>query len=410
MNHKVLYITYDGLLDQLGQSQILPYLYKLARKNHHLHIVSFEKSIYTEAEIESLKSNLENKNINWDFLRFTSSSKLHGKIWDLIKFFLKVLRLAIKDDFKFIHARGHVPAIIAFFGNFFSSIDYIFDFRGLWADERIDKGSWDTSKYSHYLQYRAMKFLERKILEKAEHVVVLSEKVTSEIISISNNENKNITVIPCCADYEHFNFNESTNKNEIKKNLGISLDSIVIGYIGSVGKMYRVDKLFEFFEICNIEHQNVEFLFITNDLKELSVIKDKCLSKLNISKLKSVSSHRNDVPRYLSIVDIGLSFIEPSYARQAASPTKLAEYFAMGIPVISSIGVGDTEKIIKLIKGGDIINHDNKDELLEAARNINKYKQFDSLSIRNESKKFFDLNHGVERYHMIYKKMFSKYL
>ena len=287
MNHKVLYITYDGLLDQLGQSQILPYLYKLAGKNHHLHIVSFEKSIYTKAEIESLKSNLENKNINWDFLRFTSSSKLHGKIWDLIKFFLKVLRLSIKDDFKFIHARGHVPAIIAFFGNFFSSIDYIFDFRGLWADERIDKGSWDTTKYSHYLQYRAMKFLERKILEKAEHVVVLSERVTSEIISISNNENKSITVIPCCADYEHFNFNESTDKN-------------------------RVDKLFEFFEICNFEHQNVEFLFITNDLKELSILKDKCLSKFNISKLKSISSHRNDVPRYLSIVDIGLSCIEPS--------------------------------------------------------------------------------------------------
>ena len=82
----------------------------------------------------------------------------------------------------------------------------------------------------------------------------------------------------------------------------------------------------------------------------------------------------------------------------------------MGIPVISSSGVGDTEKIIKLINGGDIINHDNKDELLEAAKNIDKYKQIDSLSIRNESKKFFDLNQGVEKYHMIYKKMFSKYL
>ena len=60
----------------------------------------------------------------------------------------------------------------------------------------------------------------------------------------------------------------------------------------------------------------------------------------------------------------------------------------MGIPVISSSGVGDTEKIIKLINGGDIINHDNKDELLEAAKNIDKYKQIDSLSIRNESKVF----------------------
>ena len=304
------------------------------------------------------------------------------------------MTLVRKDNFKFIHARGHVPAMIAFFVHFFSSISYIFDFRGLWADERIDKGSWDTSKYSHNIQYRAMKFLERKLLEKAEHVVVLSEIVTSEIISISNKSHKNITVIPCCADYKHFNLNELTNTNEIKNNLGISLDSIVIGYIGSVGKMYRVDKLFEFFEICNLEHQNVEFLFITNDLKELSLLKDKYLGEFSMPKFKSVSSHRKDVPKYLSIVDIGLSFIEPSYARQAASPTKLAEYFAMGIPVISSSGVGDTEKIIKLINGGDIINHDNKDELLEAAKNIDKYKQIDSLSIRNESKKFFDLNQG----------------
>jgi len=410
LSHKVLYITYDGLLDQLGQSQILPYLYKLSEKNHHMHIVSFEKSIHTKAEIESLKSDLKSKSINWDFLRFTSNPKLKGKIWDLIKFFIKILTLVRKDNFKFIHARGHVPAMIAFFVHFFSSISYIFDFRGLWADERIDKGSWDTSKYSHNIQYRAMKFLERKLLEKAEHVVVLSEIVTSEIISISNKSHKNITVIPCCADYKHFNLNELTNTNEIKNNLGISLDSIVIGYIGSVGKMYRVDKLFEFFEICNLEHQNVEFLFITNDLKELSLLKDKYLGELSMSKFKSVSSHRKDVPKYLSIIDIGLSFIEPSYARQAASPTKLAEYFAMGIPVISSSGVGDTEKIIKLINGGDIINHDNKDELLEAAKNIDKYIQIDSLSIRNKSKKFFDLNQGVEKYHMIYKKMFSKYL
>ena len=81
-----------------------------------------------------------------------------------------------------------------------------------------------------------MKFLERKLLEKAEHVVVLSEIVTNEIISISNKSHKNITVIPCCADYKHFNLNELTNTNEIKNNLGISLDSIVIGYIGSVGE------------------------------------------------------------------------------------------------------------------------------------------------------------------------------
>ena len=54
-----------------------------------MHIVSFEKSTHTKAEIESLKSDLKSKSINWDFLRFTSNPKLKGKIWDLIKFFIK---------------------------------------------------------------------------------------------------------------------------------------------------------------------------------------------------------------------------------------------------------------------------------------------------------------------------------
>ena len=106
MSHKVLYITYDGLLDQLGQSQILPYLYKLSEKNHHMHIVSFEKSIHTKAEIENLKSDLKSKNINWDFLRFTSNPKLNGKIWDLIKFFIKILlyvrTCVLNDDLYFL--------------------------------------------------------------------------------------------------------------------------------------------------------------------------------------------------------------------------------------------------------------------------------------------------------------------
>ena len=42
-NLKVLYCTYDGLLDPLGQSQILPYMYKFKKFVSQLHIISFEK-------------------------------------------------------------------------------------------------------------------------------------------------------------------------------------------------------------------------------------------------------------------------------------------------------------------------------------------------------------------------------
>ena len=42
MNKKSLYITYDGLSDPLGRSQIIPYL-KIISQNRNLSVLSFEK-------------------------------------------------------------------------------------------------------------------------------------------------------------------------------------------------------------------------------------------------------------------------------------------------------------------------------------------------------------------------------
>ena len=52
---KVLYITYDGLTDPLGQSQILPYLTKIANKNIYIDILSFEKKLIFSAVSKKIK-------------------------------------------------------------------------------------------------------------------------------------------------------------------------------------------------------------------------------------------------------------------------------------------------------------------------------------------------------------------
>ena len=41
---RTLYLSYDGLTDPLGQSQVLPYLLKLS-EDKEIHIISCEKSI-----------------------------------------------------------------------------------------------------------------------------------------------------------------------------------------------------------------------------------------------------------------------------------------------------------------------------------------------------------------------------
>lgn len=39
----ILYISYDGMTDPLGQSQVLPYIINLNKENYNFHLVSFEK-------------------------------------------------------------------------------------------------------------------------------------------------------------------------------------------------------------------------------------------------------------------------------------------------------------------------------------------------------------------------------
>jgi hypothetical protein len=40
---RTVYLSYDGLDDPLGQSQVLPYLLGLAQRGHRFHVISFEK-------------------------------------------------------------------------------------------------------------------------------------------------------------------------------------------------------------------------------------------------------------------------------------------------------------------------------------------------------------------------------
>ena len=56
---RVLYISYDGLTDPLGQSQILPYLQHLAKESYQFTILSFEKKVGNDRLIKACQRALD---------------------------------------------------------------------------------------------------------------------------------------------------------------------------------------------------------------------------------------------------------------------------------------------------------------------------------------------------------------
>jgi glycosyltransferase involved in cell wall biosynthesis len=155
-------------------------------------VVSFEKSERLLHGKDALLSDLQNYSITWKPLLFTQGLGFIGKSWDLSRMYMTALIIACKHNIKVVHTRGHPPAPVGLFIKHITKAKFIFDHRGLWIDERIDKGGWDLNRFSHRLQYRFCKRIERKCLINSDHVVVLTNKIVDEIMKLGAIQNVSI--------------------------------------------------------------------------------------------------------------------------------------------------------------------------------------------------------------------------
>ena len=261
---KSIFLTYDGMLDQLGESQILPYLNSLSLNDNKVHIISFEK--YKSLKDLNIKlDELNSLGISWTYLRFSESRNPFIKGFDLLKCFFVIIKTVITFKPDFIHARGHPMALLALIFNKILRIKYIFDFRGLWADERITKGGWNMELFWHRVQFRTFKRIEQFSLKHSSAIVFLTRKVKDELIKPSVKDTRIFRIIPCASDYDLFNILENKQNILDKFKLNIS-DELIISYLGSIGPMYRFDKYVELVFLCSQLKINIKGLIITKEL------------------------------------------------------------------------------------------------------------------------------------------------
>ncbi|MDD5618279.1 MAG: glycosyltransferase, partial [Candidatus Omnitrophica bacterium] len=134
---KVLYISYDGLMEPLSQSQVLAYLKKLA-KDYGIYLVTYEKPSdwHNTENRKRIKDAVSSAGINWFPLRYHKTPRLSATLYDLAIGFLLCIYLVLRYRIKIAHGRNTVPSILAFFMKKIFGIRFIFDYRGFWADER----------------------------------------------------------------------------------------------------------------------------------------------------------------------------------------------------------------------------------------------------------------------------------
>jgi glycosyltransferase involved in cell wall biosynthesis len=164
-----------------------------------------------------------------------------------------------------------------------------------------------------------------------------------------------------------------------------------------------IDEFLLFFAIAVKKHFNVVAFIVTPDIEEVK-IKINSISYQHLgNKIYIKNANRNQVPYYLSVFDIMVSFIKPTYAKIASSPTKNAEALAMGIPLICNYGVGDLEEFFELINAGKIIKNTSDEEMIKVVEELYLLKSLGGRKLRDESKKWFSLELANKKYKNVYK-------
>src|SRR6266404_1904305 len=113
-SRRVLFISYNGMLDPLGQSQVIPYLRELAKTGVRFTLLSFERGAAFGMEgrdrCANLKRQLAGAGIEWHWLRYHQKPSLPATMYDVVNGVRLAKTLVRRNKIELVHARSHIPA------------------------------------------------------------------------------------------------------------------------------------------------------------------------------------------------------------------------------------------------------------------------------------------------------------
>ena len=407
---QVLFISYNGMLDPLGQTQVIPYLRELSKLGPQFTLLSYEREQAFDAQgpqrCQALKGQLAAWGIDWHWLRYHRKPSLPATAYDVFAGTQYAARLAGKKKFHLVHARSHVPAMIGLKLKRRFGMKMIFDVRGLMADEYVDAEHWQPNSFL----YRITKRAERRLFSAADAIVTLTDRIWPIIRDWDGLRGRTVLheVVPCCADLERFRFSGEERARR-RRELGVE-DRFVLVYSGSIDGWYLTEAMADFFVALRRKNADAHFLWLT-PAKHDRIRSWMQARGFGPSDYHVVAAAPADVSSYLSGSDAGLAFIKPCLSKLASSPTKYAEYLGCGLPLVINAGIGDSDALITKEGVGALVQDFGDEEYGRAADHLAVLaaaREQTRARTREVAERLFDVRRtGVDRYAGLYEKVLS---
>ncbi len=412
-----LYICYFGVRQPLVQTQVIPYLLELVKGEEHpelrVSLLTFEPDFaekWTAVQIEAERNKLAEKGIDWHCLVYHKRFSVIATAYDVFRGAWFIRRMISEKNIDILHGRVHVPTLMGAIARKFSKRKpkLLFDIRGFFPEEYTDAGIWPENG----LIYKTVKRIESWLMKEADGFVVLTEKAREILFPESraggyDKEGRPVEVIPCCVDFDRrFSIDREAQRRKIRAELGVE-DRLVFVHVGALGGLYLANEIADFLQTARIQDKRTYALFLTQTDTNIIIplLRERGFENQDYFVGRAAPE---DIPEYLSASDAGLSFVKAGYATQSRSPTKIPEYLACGLPVISNRGVGDIDNLIDEDKVGVLIDDFSEKSYAKAIHSLKEIilKPDISKRCRISSELRFSLEKvGGSRYRRLYSRM-----
>ena len=379
---KALYVSYDGVLDPLGASQIVPYVVGLARRGVAMSLISFEKHRMVRGEegTTAARSRLAAHGVAWSPLRYHRRPRLVASLWDVVKGSHAITSEAHRLRPDVVHCRGDMAMAMARLARVPRGTLLVYDVRGLFSDERVETGSWRRGSVLD----RIVRRMETDNLRRADGVVALTGHAISELRK-RRPSLPVYRVIPTCVDTLRFTARPAGQEPKYG-----------LVYSGSLGTWYMTEEMAAFAR-ATADLIPGPALFLTPQADE-----GRRRGVGGSAEIRSVKPAH--VPAWLQRGRALFFFIKPIPSKRASCPTKFAEGLASGLPVVCNTGIGDLDDVVEKENVGVLVESFSEAAYRDAGRRVRSLLQDPELSsrCRRLAESRYGLEMGVTGYQQLY--------
>ena len=307
-----------------------------------------------------------------------------------------MIGLRLRPDI--VHARTFIAGLIGLVLAPLLRAKLIYHNEGFFPDEQVDGGVWEKDSAIH----RVFKLLEQQMYARANGIIALSQRAKKVIENLPSVARKDtpVIVVPSCVDLQHFqptNSGPAVIENELR-----------LVYVGSVGRRHLMDKIGRFVAVVAAEVRNVH-LRVLSQTEKSAVTLMLAASELSESNWSYASVPHAEIPEDLKHQHAGLLFYPQGLSEHGGSPTKVGEYWASGLPVITTPNVSDTDEIIRREKVGVVVEEHSDEAYRRAFHELWELLGDAELPhrCRQAAEKYYALDSGCERQFDLYRNIIA---